>query len=94
MKWLKRISAAAVLGLAAFGAANLWPSVEPVVDVDLKVYDGAGHGWDNPYPQHFVADAVGTATRWVTTRAPIASLLWTSGNSCTAPGNWTVRRSP
>jgi dienelactone hydrolase len=28
------------------------------VDVTLRVYDGAGHGWDNPYPQHFVADAV------------------------------------
>lgn len=23
------------------------------VDVDLKVYPGAGHGWDSPYPQEF-----------------------------------------
>jgi dienelactone hydrolase len=27
------------------------------VDVDLVVYKGAGHGWDNPYPQHFVEKA-------------------------------------
>ena len=33
MKWLKRIAAAAVLGLAAYGAAQLWPRTEPVVDV-------------------------------------------------------------
>jgi dienelactone hydrolase len=28
------------------------------VDVELIVYPGAGHGWDNPYPQHFVEGAV------------------------------------
>ena len=28
------------------------------VDVTLKVYEGAGHGWDNPYPQHFVDGAM------------------------------------
>ena len=27
------------------------------VDVELKVYAGAGHGWDNPYPQKFVDGA-------------------------------------
>jgi dienelactone hydrolase len=30
------------------------------VDVQLRVYEGAGHGWDNPFPQHFVDDAVVT----------------------------------
>ncbi len=30
------------------------------VSVDLIVYESAGHGWDNPYPQHFVEGA------WVT----------------------------
>ena len=30
------------------------------VDVELIVYPGAGHGWDNPYPQAFKAGA------WVT----------------------------
>ena len=30
------------------------------VDVQLKVYDSAGHGWDNPYPQGFVDGAVVT----------------------------------
>lgn len=30
------------------------------VEVDLKVYEGAGHGWDNPYPQTFKEGA------WVT----------------------------
>jgi len=30
------------------------------VDVELRVYEGAGHGWDNPYPQAFKEDA------WVT----------------------------
>jgi len=30
------------------------------VEVELKVYDGAGHGWDNPYPQKFKEGA------WVT----------------------------
>jgi dienelactone hydrolase len=28
------------------------------VDVELKVYEGAGHGWDNPYPQHFEEGAL------------------------------------
>lgn len=28
------------------------------VDVELVVYGEAGHGWDNPYPQHFVEGAV------------------------------------
>lgn len=30
------------------------------VDVDLKVYDSAGHGWDNPEPQAFIEGAVVT----------------------------------
>lgn len=30
------------------------------VDVELRVYEGAGHGWDNPFPQHFVEGAVVT----------------------------------
>lgn len=30
------------------------------VDVDLKVYPGAGHGWEQPYPQHFVEGAAVT----------------------------------
>lgn len=30
------------------------------VDVDLVVYSGAGHGWDNPQPQVFVEGAVVT----------------------------------
>ena len=30
------------------------------VDVDLKVYPGAGHGWDNPYPQEFQAGSWST----------------------------------
>ena len=30
------------------------------VDVTLKVYPDAGHGWDSPYPQHFVEDAMMT----------------------------------
>jgi len=28
------------------------------VDVELKVYAGAGHGWDNPFPQEFEAGAL------------------------------------
>ena len=28
------------------------------VDVQLKVYEGAAHGWDNPYPQAFKPGAV------------------------------------
>jgi dienelactone hydrolase len=28
------------------------------VDVEMIVYEGAGHGWDNPFPQHFVEGAV------------------------------------
>lgn len=28
------------------------------VDVELVVYEGAGHGWDNPYPQHFSEGSV------------------------------------
>ncbi len=34
--------------------------VEMGVDVDMVVYEGAGHGWDNPYPQEFKEGA------WVT----------------------------
>ncbi|GLP95114.1 dienelactone hydrolase family protein [Paraferrimonas sedimenticola] len=30
------------------------------VDTDLKVYAGAGHGWEQPYPQAFVEGAVVT----------------------------------
>jgi dienelactone hydrolase len=30
------------------------------VDVELKVYEGAGHGWDNPYPQAFQEGAIVT----------------------------------
>ncbi|MFW2405022.1 MAG: dienelactone hydrolase family protein [Gammaproteobacteria bacterium] len=30
------------------------------VDAELVVYPGAGHGWDNPYPQSFRDDAVVT----------------------------------
>lgn len=30
------------------------------VEVDLKVYESAGHGWDNPEPQQFVEGAVVT----------------------------------
>jgi dienelactone hydrolase len=30
------------------------------VDVELKVYEAAGHGWDAPFPQQFFAD------KWVT----------------------------
>ena len=30
------------------------------VDVELKTYEGAGHGWDNPYPQAFKEGAVVT----------------------------------
>ena len=30
------------------------------VDVELVVYETAGHGWDNPYPQAFVEGAVVT----------------------------------
>ena len=28
------------------------------IDVELIVYEGAGHGWNNPFPQHFVEGAV------------------------------------
>ena len=28
------------------------------VNVELKVYEGAGHGWNNPYPQHFEKGAL------------------------------------
>jgi dienelactone hydrolase len=28
------------------------------VEVELKVYEGAGHGWDNPYPQEFEEGAM------------------------------------
>jgi len=28
------------------------------VDVELIVYEGAGHGWDNPFPQKFIEGAV------------------------------------
>lgn len=33
MRWLRRFAVVLVLGLAAFGAAKLWPRQEPVVDV-------------------------------------------------------------
>ncbi len=39
------------------------------VEVQLKVYAGAGHGWDNPYPQEFVEDAIVTRDclmKWMT----------------------------
>jgi dienelactone hydrolase len=39
------------------------------VDVELKVYEGAGHGWDNPYPQEFEEGALvmrDCLLRWTT----------------------------
>jgi len=44
------------------------------VDVTLNVYPGAGHGWDSPYPQHFVAGAVSTRDclmKWMNSGASI-----------------------
>jgi dienelactone hydrolase len=41
------------------------------VDVDLVIYKGAGHGWDNPFPQHFVEGA------WVTRDCV---MRWTKSN--------------
>ncbi|MGI9344586.1 MAG: dienelactone hydrolase family protein, partial [Gammaproteobacteria bacterium] len=51
------------------------------VDVELVVYPGAGHGWDNPYAQHFVEGAVSTRDcrmRWTTAGE---SIEMTSGHS-------------
>jgi dienelactone hydrolase len=44
------------------------------IDVTLKIYPGAGHGWDSPYPQHFVAGAVSTRDclmKWTNSGAAI-----------------------
>jgi len=41
---------------------------EHKVDVTLKVYPGAGHGWEQPYPAHFKPEAVVTKN---------CEMLWT-----------------
>jgi dienelactone hydrolase len=51
------------------------------VDVELVVYPGAGHGWDNPYPQHFVDGAVVTRDCLMRWTADGESIEVTSGHS-------------
>ncbi|MBT8442696.1 MAG: dienelactone hydrolase family protein, partial [Gammaproteobacteria bacterium] len=51
------------------------------VDVELVVYPGAGHGWDNPYPQQFSADKVVTRDCLMHWGANGEIVEMTSGNS-------------
>lgn len=41
------------------------------VEVEMSVYDGAGHGWEQPYPQAFVPEAAITKD---------CLMLWTENN--------------
>lgn len=51
------------------------------VEVELIVYPGAGHGWDNPYAQHFVDGAVVTRDCLMRWTKEGESIEVTSGHS-------------
>jgi dienelactone hydrolase len=55
------------------------------VAVELKTYPGAGHGWDNPYPQAFVADAVVTRDCLMKWLADGSNVEMTTGHSVDNP---------
>ena len=55
------------------------------VDVELKVYPGAGHGWDNPYPQKFVEGAYVTRDCLMRWNNDGSSVEVTSGRSMDNP---------
>lgn len=51
------------------------------VEVDLKVYEGAGHGWDNPYPQEFEEGALVTRDCLMRWQEDGSNIEVTSGHS-------------
>lgn len=55
------------------------------VDVELKVYPGAGHGWDNPYPQKFYEDGYVTRDCLMLWKNDGSSIEVTSGRSMDNP---------
>ena len=55
------------------------------VDVELKVYAGAGHGWDNPYPQKFVEGAYVTRDCLMRWNNDGSTVEMTSGRSMDNP---------
>lgn len=55
------------------------------VDVELKVYAGAGHGWDNPYPQKFFEGEYVTRDCLMLWKDDGSSIEVTSGRSMDNP---------
>ena len=55
------------------------------VDVELIVYPGAGHGWDNPYPQQFFEGEVSTRDCMMRWKKDGEIIEMTSGSSMDNP---------